>query len=435
MKKQILGFMNIAQLVDNNPAQLSELGELSTWSMTYSKTHGYYTSDITPGYLLTTFSVKDTVTETDQPLVLAEYQLILRIAQSCIAYASMHTAPLDPVDFHASIQAEYFNEITDLEFGDLVSASNTTLPAWMAFNTKTGDKNENRVWFADASFQLEYPEYDITVVSPLPDRNDYLKPWATAVALLDQRGMTVLTEEMQAEKKLHPETYVRMFEFDFVNRTNPTQKKKTYWYVLVYGEAGNNDDAIKDAIIEDLVSSTGQPEDVWEPIFPELFKRTETVILPRWDQISVPNMSTLTGLYSSYMGLEDNIVYAQDKIEFYPDDWIRANSMSWPVTYKALSVVSIDGMNNIEGKEKLRLLYPDYIPVPTTDPDFQRMSEATKAWVHFLLRLVIAAEKVTATSGLPQGIRRLKRGNIWYVVGTHTGVNYLVSQRRNFVTG
>lgn len=435
MKKQILGFTNISQLVDNNPTQLSALGELSTWSMTYSKSHGFYTSPGITGYTLATFSVKDLDTDEDQKLTVTEAELVLRITRSCMAYSAAHIAPIDPIDFIASIQAEYYNEIGNLEFGDLVNTSSTTLPSWFAFVSKSGDGNENRIWLADASFQLEYPDFDITVVSPLPDRNDYLRPWATAVELLDQRSMVVLTEEMQAEKKLHPETFVRMFEFDFVNRTNPSQKKKTFWYVLVYGEAGNNDDAIKDAIIEDLVQATGEPPSTWEPIFPELFKRTETIILPRWDQISVPNMSTLTGLYSSFMGLEENIKYAQDKIKFYTEDWIKENSMSWPVTYKALSVVSVDGANNIEGKEKLRLLYPDYIPVPTTDPDFQRMSLATRTWVHFILRLVIAAEKVTSSSALPQGIRRQKRGDLWYVVGSHTGVNYMVTQRRNFVTG
>lgn len=434
MQKQILGFMNVAQLIDNAPAQLSALGEVSTWSMTYSKTHGVYTSDITPGVALMTFSVKDSATDTNQVLTIAESELTLRIAQACLAYASSHVPPIDPSDFVSSIQADFYTEIESLEFGDLISASNTTLPAWFSFTSKAGDKNENRIWFADEYFRLEYPEYDITVVSPLTDMNDFLKPWATAVELINARTLTILVDEAQAQKQLNPETYFRHFEFDFVNRTNPTQKKKTSWFILVYGEAGNDDDTIKDAIIDELVKNTGQPEDVWEEIFPELFKRTEFILLPQWQNIAIPNMATTTSIYSPFVGLKAGIDYAKEKIDFYTADWIENNSMSWPVTYKAVSIVSVDGQSNADDQLHLRNVYPDYIPIPSTDPDFQRMTVLTQNWVHFIIRIVAAAETVTGTSTLPQGIRRRKRGNLWWLAGTYNGANFLVTQRRNFVS-
>lgn len=435
MKKQILGFMNVNQLIDNNPHEISMLGEVSTWSRTYSKTQGEYVSSATPGYTFTTFSVTNLADDSSTTLTNPEVSLHIRIVKACLEYAASHIPPLDPGDFRSSIQAEFYSEIESLEFGDLISASNTTLPAWFTFTSKADDKNESRVWLADSYFQVEYPNYDITVVSPLSDPSDFLKPYANVIPLLAARTMTVLVEEAQAQKLIYPETYLRYFEFDFVNRTNPTQKQKTSWFILVYGEAGNDDDTIKDAIVDYLVDSTGQPEEVWQQIFPELFKRTEFVILPQWQNIAIPNMSILTGIYSSFLNLSDGIDYAKEKVDFYDPAWIEKNTINFPLTYKAITLLSIDGQNNEDGYEHLTKIYPDYIPVEATDPDFQRMTVMTQNWVHFMIKLVTAAETATGTSTLPQGLRRKRRGNLWWISGTYNKASFMATQRRNFITG
>lgn len=433
MKKQILGFMNVTSLINNNVNKISELGELSTWSATYSKDKGIYVDSLAAGFGLTTFSVTDIASETQETLTNVESRLILRVAKACKSYADTHTAPLDPTDFRLSIQADFYNDIESLEFGDLVSAANTTLPAWFSFTSKAGDKNIQRIWFSDPYFQVEYPEYAITVVSPLADMNDFLKPWATAVQLLEQRTNLILIDETQALKNLNPETYLRYFEFEFVNRANPSQKKLTSWYILVYGEAGNDDDAIKDKIIDELVKNTGQPESIWEPIFPELFKRTEFMILPQWHNLSIPNMSNLTSLYSSFIRMRDGIDYAIDKCPAYTPAWVEENCDAWPMTYKSIAIISVNGPNNIEGKRELSKLYPDYIPVDTSDPDFQRMSINTQGWVNFMLKIISSAETSTGMSSLPQGIRRIKRGDLYCLSGTYDKAKFVVTQRRNFV--
>lgn len=433
MKKHVLGFGSIARLVDNAPGSNSALGELSTWSQTYTKNKGEYTDAAIPGIRLNTFSVKGEGDDGEQTLSYSEYSIPLLTIKAALDYAVNTPAPIDPQDFRDAVQAEMFSSIESLEFGELVNNGSTTMPSWMKFTAKVGDKNVYTIWLADEAFSVQYPEFQITVIPPLPDLTKLYGPWQAAVNAMATWTNVKLMEQVQAAKDLHPETYVRYFEFDFVNRTNNTQKKATPWYILVYGEAGNNDDAIKDAIIDYLVKETGQDESVWEKIFPELFKRTEFILYPRWDLTSIPNMSTLTGLYSPFLGIKDSTEYAIRNTPFYPEQHIKDHSFIFPVTYKGVSIVGINGNNNIDEQKDMRAVWKDYIPVPTTSPDFQRMEVATQEWVHFMIRLVETAENATWSSALPQGIRRVRRGDLWYLASNHNKGNYVVAMRNNFV--
>lgn len=260
MKKQVLGFMSLAQYVENTPGYDSKIGELSTWSSTFSTSKGEYTDSFYPGYLLTTFSVIDAATAVDTFLTPVEAGLYLKIAQATVTYAVNNAQPLDPNDFRDYIQAEFFDEIENLVFGELVVSTRITMPAWISYNQKKGDKNIVRIWFADENFAAEYPDYDLTIVPPYPDLMIFTGGWQVAVNKLAEWNNMRLIDEVQAKKDLNPETYLRGFEFDFVNRINPTQKIPTTWYVLVYGEAGDDEDVIKDAIIDKLVKETGKDE-------------------------------------------------------------------------------------------------------------------------------------------------------------------------------
>lgn len=433
MKKQVLGFTSITQYANNTPGQTSALGELSTWSSTYSKTKGEYADSTIPGMFLTTFSVTDTANGNDTTLIAAEASLALRIAKAAVDYALSMPLPLDPNDFRSALQADFFTEIENLTLGDLVQGPGISLPSWYEYTQKANDKNIVKIWLADGSFSVEYPDYDISIVPPYPDLNMFAGGWQTAVNAMAAWTTAKLMEEVQTKKNLNPETYIRYYEYEFVNRVNPTQKVKTPWFVLIYGEAGDNEDAVKDAIIKQLVDETGRPETFWQDVFPELFKRTEFVLYPRWDRISIPNISNLTALYSPITALKDASTYIADKATFYPAAHLPDNTFTIPVTYKSIAVNGVNGVNNVVDQLKLWDVWPDYIAVGTSEPDFQRMRPATQEWVHFLIRLISAAETATSTSAVPQGMRRVLRGNFVYLSGNHNKANYLACMRMNFL--
>lgn len=435
MKKQVLAFVSIAQFADNQPGSISAVGELSTWSQTYSLTKGEYAYGAAPGYFLTTFSVSDVANGEDTTLNSGESSLYIRVVQACVNYAETNPLPLDPYEFRNSIQIQFDREIESLEFGDMVQGPRITLPAWVMFKQQADEKNDVQIWIADNAFKAEYPNYDITIIPPLPDLNLFAGNWQIGASALSDWPNSRLVEAVQEKKNENPETYLRVFEYDFLNIVNVTQKIPTTWYALIYGQAGNEEDVVKDTIIKLLVETTGKEEAYWEVVFPELFKRTEFILYPRWENISVPNISNLTALYSPFTALAETQDYLVERTLFYPEAHVRSGSFVFPVTYKSIAVAGVNGLNNLGGQKTIWQAWPDYIAVGTSSLDFQRMQPLTQDWVHLMIKIISAAETATSTSSLPMGIRRVTRNGRMYLASTFNKASYLVNLRRNEIRG
>lgn len=431
MNKQILGFASIAQYVDNAPGQISVLGELSTWSRTFGKSKGEYSDPAFPGHRLITFVSSDTASGSTTELTSAEAALALEFSTECVNYAKSHPIPLDSNDFRDHMQVLFTDRIVNLEFGPLMEGAYITLPAWYDFTSKGADGDHYRVWMSDAVFAVEYPGYELTIIPPHDNLEIFAGNWQNAVNRLPEWPNIRLINEVQFKKNLHPETYIDVREYYFVNTSNPTQRVLTTWYTLVYGEAGNDEDSIKDAIIDKLVKETGHPPSFWEDIFPELFQRTEFIFYPRWDRLSIPNVSNLTALYSPFVDINDTTAYVREKATFIPGPHFEENIFSLPITYKSIAVNGVSGVNNAQGQTKLRDVWPDYIAVGTESVDFKRMQELTQDWVHFMIKLISSAETAVGVSTLPQGLRRRKRGDKIYISGSFNRINYSAYSRHN----
>lgn len=435
MKKQVLGFGTIFQFQNNIPGQESPIGELSSWSRTYSKEKGEYQDTNVPGYGLVTFSSKDTATEVDVELDHVEVVQVIEVIRQLVLYASSAVPPIDPNDFRDSIQAQMYASIESLVFGEMNDLGAVALPSWISWTSKTDSKSDFHIWLSDQAFQDQYPNYFINVSAPLKPVVDLLGNWQTNVDKMQQRPLSVILSEAQDDKNQKPETYVRTLEIDYVNRNNVSQKYKVNFVMMIYGVAGDDLDAIKDAIIAYLVKESGRPETDWEPVFPDLFKRTEFILWPRWDLPSIPNMSQRSGLYSTIVGLQESLDFCTANTDFYLQSWIQRNSYSIPIPYKTLSLAVVNGENNADGMKDFKALYPDYIPVDTTSPDFERMQALTKNWVLFVNRMAMAAETATNISQLPRGFRRTKRNNKLFVSGVYNKATYLMAARSNPLYG
>jgi hypothetical protein len=102
-----------------------------------------------------------------------------------------------------------------------------------------------------------------------------------------------------------------------------------------------------------------------------------------------------------------------------------------PYDYKALMIVAVNGDTNVPEAARLPELFPDYVPVPSTSQDFNRMTERTRNWVLFLQALLVAAETATLYSSVPQNLRKQQRDGVLYVSSMFENINYLVAARSN----
>lgn len=431
--KSIKGFVTINQFVNNIPGNISALGELSTWSSTYSKERGDYVDNAVPGYGLTTFKSTDTVSGTSLPVVTSQVSQIIQLVRRCVVYASVHIRPYNLEDFRNTILSylDFSTRIANVNFGVFVDNGSIALPQWISWNSTEHDNTFVKIWLSDQAFADQYDEYEIQVIPPLGLVDDFFRLYNLVTTDLEARTLNDLSNIIQTIKNRNPETYLRIMNFDFLNLNSSTQRHPTNWAVIVYGRAGDNIDAIKDAIVEYILSHSLHTRTEWENILPDLFKRTEFVILPRWDLVSIPNLTELSALYSSIVDPTECITFARTNVSFYQPTYVNTNTRIMSYDYKALTLLIVNGQTNIVEKQDIMDMFPDYIPVSSASIDFNRMQVKTREWVLFLEELLISAETATEFTSVSNQLRRVKRGNNIYITALYDNVNYLVAARSN----
>jgi hypothetical protein len=428
----IKGFVTINNFIDNTPGILSPLGELSTWSTTYSKEKGEYQDLTIPGYKLVTFNSSDSTSNEKIQVSNLEVLEILEVVRESINYASVHIRPYDVVDFRGTLLNNFYTRVSNINFGAFVDNGTLALPEWISWNSLSSDTFV-KIWLSDQSFSEQYDEYEIVVIPPIINLDDLFGFYNVAVNTMASRTISDLSDIIQNTKGSNPETYLRMLNFNYVNVNNTSQVTPTDWAILVYGRSGDNIDAIKDAIVEYILNNSTHTRGEWTLIFPDIFKRTEFIILPRWDKVAIPNLTVMGALYSSILNPIECISFAKTSISYYPPTFIETNIHIMPYDYKALSLLVINGVDNILGKRDIVDLFSDYIPVSTSLADFNRMSIKTRDWVILLEQLLILAETATEFTSVPNKFRRIMRDGILYISVIYDNINYLVAAKSNSI--
>lgn len=427
----IKGFVVIGDYVKNIPGEIAPLGELSTWSMTYTKERGEYVNTLIPGYKLVTFTSVESGSGEEVELDDDQVLEILRVVREIGLYGAGSIRPYDPQDFRNSITSTFNSEIENFNFGQFVDNDHLAMPEWISWTSLNFNNASIKIWLADESFRSQYDDFKITVLPPLANLDDFFKNYASVVDQLADVDPIEKMDELQAAKELHPETYVRTYRFYFVNRVNPAHRTATYWNLLIYGQAGDNIDAVKDAVVDYILDNSTKDSSEWEQIMPDLFKRTEFVMIPHWDKLAIGNLNNLAGLYSSMLDPKEALEFVKSAVSFYNPIHVENNCITFPHDYKTLMITSVNGENNLTGHEKLNEIFPDYLPVPSTSTDFARMEIMTREWSLALSNALAVAETATEYTAVPAGVRKVYRAGKLFISFIYENVNYLVAARSN----
>lgn len=429
--KIVQGFGAIEQYVNNTIGVIAPFGELSTHSSTYTKEKGEYRSINVPGYKLITFKVINSATGEQTTVENTLVEEILTVVRSVVGYATTHIRPYDSEDFQNTVRAEYPLTLSGFEIGPMEDGPTVSLPEFLTWTSLNHDSSQVRIWLSDTAFADQYSGYDITVIPPVNNLNDLFLPYIDALDVIAQQSMSELGDKIQEAKNRHPETVVRLMDFDFVNRYDSTRFSNTTWGILVYGKEGDYIDAIKDAVASYILANSNFNAEQWRDIFPEIFEQTEMIVVPRWDKLAVENLTEHSSLYSSVFEISSALPFVESLVPFYDQLHISQNTYALAYPYKTLMLNIVNGVDNALGKQDFLAMYPDYLPIPSTSLDFARMQLKTQEFVLFMDDMLIEAEKVTPISGLPSGMRRVVRDNILFVASTLDEVNYLVAAKFN----
>lgn len=432
------GFMVIQSLSDNTPGVTSALGELSTYSKTFSKDIGHYSrpeqADVD---LMAFFSQRDTGGALSVPV--AVYDPILEIGQWLYDNAVNGLFGASKSDFLSALLGQYAALLDSVDAGDMVPLAETEentvwLPQWIRFQMRgTGEENSIKIWFSDEAFRRQYDEYDIQVVPPVDNVDDLFGTPVEVKALLDSINDSERMLRIEEAKEGNPTTRVRVDMFDWSNPLRPDIVLSTSWGILIYGPAGDNVDNIRNRLVEYILANSSHERVEWEDYLPDLFKVTEFILTPLWTNFSIPNETLMAGLYSPTIPLKDLTAIAKTTATRYDDAHVDAVVSTSVSIYRSLAFLAVGGPDNRDGIMTYQERFPDYIVIPSTSAEFGRMSPSTQAWVMRLSQMLKIAEEMTEFSDLPLNMTRLERDGIMYVVSTFEEVQYLVVSKQSYV--
>lgn len=422
------GFGQHDQLANNTVGVINQIGELSPRARTYSREKGSYVSASAPNINLISFqSATDGVLQPVPPAFAAHTLNVLQFV-----YAKVLTgAQLSADELLNDLIAQFQAVASDFQSGMIVKdGHNYTAPEWLSWKMKGQGENFIRIWLNDASFQAKYDEFSIVVVPPLDRLDDFFAMGNDVEANIKSRTYPQAVAKIQAARDVYPETIIRAETYNYVDPFDPAHLVPTNWTVLIYGAAGNNIDSIKDALIKYILANSTHTRDEWAKILPDLFKRTEFIIVPTFNRYAIPNRDIETGIYSPFVDFGEMTAMVKLIAVAYPGSHINAYITSSGFPYKSLSLASVGGPENRDGLFRLRDVFPDWIAVSSTSVDFRRMSLKTRQWAEILDQLVQAAETLTEFSDIPDPtMTRLKRDGIFYIVKSFDNIQYLVASK------
>jgi hypothetical protein len=424
----IKGFISHALLTQNVPGQVSPIGELTTLAQTFAREKGYYVSAAADDYTLTTFrcdtdGVKGQLnpTTSDHVLAIAKYVLDKTLGS---------TDPIAADELLLDLAGTFVAVAEEFDSGEIVTDGRFYAPQWLSWKSTVAGIGENfiRIWFADEAFRLQYDEFEILVTPPFTPLNDFFLQAAAVQAKLPDISeyFNEFMEVLNQARGNQPETVRRTPSYTYIDPLNAANTTLTFWGVLVYGAAGDNSDAIDDAVAAYVLANSTHTRDEWLVILPDLFKRTEFLFTPRWDVYAIPNRTVEAGIYSPLVDFADTSAFVKSYIPGWPAAHIDNYLGAFTHPYKCLGVPVVGGPENRENLYRLRDVFEDFLSIASTSLDFNRMSNDTKTFVEMLDALVRAAEEVSEFSNLPYGISRVKRAGKLFVGKKFQNISYLV---------
>lgn len=432
MSYTFYGFMVINALIDNTIDVVSPLGELSPKARSFSKEVAiYHDDDYDDVRLFGFYSEED---KKAKPLSIELAKEILMLGDWLAKESGLKHIDSDRSVFMQKLNAEYNTRITIKQVGKMVTNGSEWLPEYITF-TLLADKRQNtyKIWFADSAFRNQYDKYEIVVVPPIVNIDDFHKDREAVVTSMNRHNLMDLHTRVNIASDSKPYTYVITYEYGWINPKDPADKIMTAWTAIIYGEAGQNADMIREAFANYVLANSDFKQPAWEKIIPDLFIPTEMYMCPFWTKYATENLQLRGGIYSPTVPYRDIVPYALKTMYNYKKAHIEKNAAVFASIFKSIAIVACGNEKNRLVSNRFEEAWSDYCNIYTTSRDFNRISPETQAFIMFMNELLLEAETMTPDSDVPIGMSRVLRGDIYYITKPHEGCTYLVPLRYNFL--
>lgn len=425
------GFNRIRPLINNSPTVVAPLGELGPLGFTFAKEKTHHSLADKPAMELISFTSTSNgaMTTPSDSYVSTTLEMLDWIYITAVA----GNFDSEQLTFQQHFLTEFGGDISLLEIGTMVSNTRIFLPEYIKVkleNDPIGD-NEATIWFSDSAFQSQYNDFEIVFVNNFGRLDDFFDSYQNVNTMVRQIDLTKTLQDAQASSDKYPYTAIRSDMFEWVDPTDRNRKIPVFFVFLIYSLAGDNIDAVKEALIAFLLANSTKTRDQWAVIFPDLFTSTEMILAPFWKNYAVPNLTPTSGLYSSNTHLDAGPAMALRAVrgKGYTNEYILSVGNVVSTSYKGLHLVAVGGPDNRDGMTMFSKLFPDYINIESKSPDFSRMSPFTRDFVLMMIELLKNAE--TMINNTPPGYTRVVRDGIIYLVKSYQRIQFLVPIKSN----
>lgn len=431
---QLKGFASIETLVSNVDGVVAPIGELSTYSSTFSKEKKIFPSGLNPYVTMHTFSSISSMSGDIMPpgnIVMLGHEILDWIYNRQMSSVVVESKQ----QFLDALSTNFINECDGVICGELVNAINgKQFPEWVSWKTRSylTEDNITTIWLSDQSFRQKYDNYEIVVVPPIDNLDLFFSSASNVQALVSSVSHVDRFNTIQAARGDYPETVLVGVSFNWVDPLNGSNLINTNWSILVYGPNGNDNDIIREAIALHILENTTHTEQEWRAIFPDIFRRTEFLFFPRWHNYAIPNMVLQSGIYSPVVYSTKEVNYLKTVLATdtgYTNAFVEAHASIMPHPYKCLALDVIGGYENRENLFDITQIYPDILNVSTTSVDYNRMTAQTQGLLSRLTEMILIAESLTYYSDIPVGYRKVQRYGIMFVTTRYMNMELLVSSK------
>ena len=424
------GFASHALFANNTPGQVNAVGELSTVSRTYSREIGIYTDAANnPNVTLWSF-----LSATDGTAQVVDPDLAKRVLTICSWFYNQTIQNAGQLYIDQLLEGaltQFAASANTFAAGTMVTDGTRWMPEWVSWTDVANPGSFIRIWFADANFQNEYDEFAFVIVPPITPLDDFFKAASSVQAEVSAVTKPQLFLNIQAAKANNPETDIIVQSYDWHDPAGTGTLISTDWTLILYGMAGDNVDSMSDALEAYILANSSHTRDEWINVFPDIFKRTEFVFVPRWNKQAIPDRATgQAGIYSPVTNLTDALALLP-QFASYPSAHINAHGTVMGHPYKSLSIAMIGSDQNRNNMFEITDVFPDLISVSSTNTDFARMSQATQTFLTALATMLLVAESMTQYSSIPLGYTKLMRNGILYLVYNYETIDFLVAAKSN----
>lgn len=419
------GFMSMPSLADDGYQKVAEFGEISTHLKTFTRDIRNYAVTAQPDVELYVFRCVDEMENRTNPSVSFRVQL-LAFGQWMFNQIMAGSVPPErnKPAFIQTIMAQ-FPMFSAIEIGELIESrevAGRNCPDYVKFRVLDGSYSyQVTLWFSNQAMVRQYEHYEIFVIPPVPDINQLINTKPNVWALLKSLTSDYLINKMQEIIGLNPQTVLHSYPLTWHDPEDFQATIPTEWTIVIYGAAGNDDEAIKEHI-RDYIKDHSE-YDKWPEIYPELYTETEFVFIPMWDKLALDTNALQIGIYSPLVSIKD--LKATVK-EFLPssyqktgqttDQFIDNFTFAGTANYRTISFGNLGNPNNKDGKVNLQDLYPDVnLALGTLDNDFARMSIITQEFCTKAHEAFDYAREYNPGDPLQVGYTRMTRRGHYFV--------------------